>query len=73
MTKSEIRKLKELRQTLSMQNAGFRDRLVEPETKFGRTEKETVEEVTRVWRESWVFPILDDLIEKYEKSEGKIS
>lgn len=65
MTKKEVKALKELRETLTMKRAGFRDRLVEPETRFGRTEKETVAEVTRVWRESWVFPILDELIEKY--------
>lgn len=68
MTKIEVKKLKDLRETLTMKNAGFKDRLVEPETRFGRTEKETVEEATRVWRESWVFPVLDELITKYERS-----
>lgn len=67
MNKSEVRKLKKLREILTMKNAGFRDRLVEPDIRFGRTEKQTIEEVTRLWRESWVFPILDELIDKYEK------
>lgn len=67
MTKTELKALKRLRETLTMKNAGFRDRLVDNDFWKVNAERQTVAEVTRLWRESYVFPILDKLIEKYDK------
>lgn len=64
MTKAELYALRKLRRTLTMVTASF--------APFNPPEDERIKEATRVWRESWVYPVLDDMIAKHEhKLEGK--
>jgi hypothetical protein len=71
MTKRELAALKEVRNLLTMNTAGFRDRTVTPDTRFGERESTTVKEVTEGWRECWIYPTIDALIAKYDKDSTK--
>ena len=64
MTKAELSALRKLRRTLTMANASFA--FADPK------EDARIKEATRLWRESWIYPVLDDMIAKHEhKLEGK--
>ena len=73
MTRKELRRLQELRETLTMEDAMFAcpahlSAAYPPgnwPAKYAAFTAD-VQEETRIWRETWVFPILDELIEKYK-------
>lgn len=86
MNKSELLAIKELRRKLTMDAAAFStagavvidgqsvltyfgDNYVDgqrvPTTDF-------VRDITKRWRETWILPVLDRLIEKYEKKHQKV-
>lgn len=68
MTKEELKTLKEIRKVMTMENAAFKDRKVHPDPIFPELCPEsTIQEVTRVWRQSWILDPLDRLIAKYDK------
>lgn len=76
MTKAELASLKEVRRKLAMADddvfaVGFpNDRVRTPE---GRRMQPTayIREETQLWRESWILPVLDRLIAKYEQRHQK--
>lgn len=67
MNKTELAKLKEVRQLLEMETCSFHapdERGFNPAQNDAFTAQ--VREQTRIWRESWILPVLDELIAKYE-------
>lgn len=73
MTKRELAELQDLRDLLTMERFGASGRVVHSDG-FGRTSECSattfIREETRAWRESWVFPVLDRIIAKYELRHG---
>lgn len=78
VTKSDLEELKKLRRTLTMETAvfeaGYGERVKILSGYGGSTPKMTTTEFivdrTRRWRETWVLPVLDGLIEKYDGKKG---
>jgi hypothetical protein len=67
LPKGDLFKLVELRRRLMMESCVFGPPGVE-----GRKLTEQIREETRLWRETWILPVLDKLIEKYSKGRGVI-
>ena len=73
MRKADLQQLRELRRQLTLESFSGRDNIVSskapdrvarPQTGFTSGDQ-TVQEFTRIWRETWILPVLDELIEKY--------
>lgn len=71
MTKGDLARLKELRKVLTMDGSSFKDMSHFKVLRTWGPEKEpvSVQEATRVWRDSWVLPVLDEIIAKYERQQ----
>ena len=61
MTQNDIDKLVKLRELMTMQTFGSMD----------KAKDELVREHTRIWRNTWITPVLDDLIDKYTQQIQK--
>lgn len=62
ISKSDIEKLKKIRETMTMENASF---------SMDITEDRNIKEKTRIWRETWILPPLDTIIKKLEERANK--
>lgn len=65
MTKAELKALKKLRKRANFETAGFGN-CAEALPIQVRDVTEFIKERTRVYRDSWVLPIIDALIAKYD-------
>lgn len=72
MTKTELRELKELREHLTLHKFGGRDAIVS-KTFIGGDDGKTVEEFTRIWRETWLLPPLDRIIRKHDPTWSPVN
>lgn len=65
LTKKELQKLRELRAHLTMERfgAGLNQRLVLDGQPVDPTAYITSQ--TRIWRESWILPVLDEIIARH--------
>lgn len=62
---SDVDALVELRKHLTLETAHFSHPWESPDDPLPKTEREVnefIERRTRVWRESWILPILDEMI-----------
>jgi len=79
MNKTEVRQLKHLRKLLDMGPKEFstpgatvtpnfcREGFDEYDPSKPIALDELIQKSTRIWRESWILPVLDNLIDKYDK------
>jgi len=72
MTKKQLRDLKDLRRHLALDSCQFSAPNVWPHPgNWPERNKDftvAVREATRLWRETWILPVLDELISSQEKS-----
>ena len=70
MTQAELIALKEVRRYAAFENANFGDCTRPGQTIDGKTVDEFIKDRTRIYRQSWILPVLDDMIRKAEYQLG---
>lgn len=67
MTKKHIEKIRELRTLMTLETSNFAKLWDDPgENPLPKREEDVnafIRERTRVWRETWILPVLDELLE----------
>jgi hypothetical protein len=72
MTKGEVRKLREVRKLLGdgFDGSDFSKFWSDGDSPLPTSEDDVnqfIEQRTKLWRESWILPVLDELIAKYSR------
>lgn len=65
LTADQRHKLEEVRRTATMETANFKLLRADPEDPLPKTEAEVndfIRRRTAVWRDTWILPVLDDLL-----------
>lgn len=71
LTDYEVEQLREVRRMLRMETCEFDPPgAVGLDVEARKEFTDTVREATRVWRESWLLPVLDDILDAPRNQDG---